>query len=619
MNTNNAVVNIVPGLNVIYGEHHYIVQRVIDINKVQLINKISNESMVVAVNDISPITDFKRDISPDLNAIPDEEWRAATYRFDIIKPLLDSPKRTRNEVHSRAKECGVGLSTIYKWISAYDASGVITSLLPRERSDKGSQKLPADVETIIEETIESEYLASQKKTVQMVCDEVIRRCSKAGLYVPHRNTIRNRILSIPGEIAMSKRLGTKASAEHYRPLEGNFPGADWPLSVTQIDHTKLDIILVDDIDRRPVGRPWITINMDVFSRMVTGFYVSFDPPGALSTGLCLANSILPKDAWLAKHNIDAEWPCYGIPDKIHLDNAKEFRGRMLLRACKEWGINIEWRPAGNPHFGGNIERFVGTISKEIHGLPGTTFSNTVERKGYDSEGKAIFSLSEFETWLATYIVRVYHKKIHTSLGISPEEQYRKGILGDDTHPGTGLPKRVVDTERLRLDFMPFEERTVQTYGIVIDDIHYYHDVLRPWIDARDPKNQKLKRKLTFRRDPRDISSIWFYDPEVHYYFQIPFRDTSLPPISLWELREAKRRLEAEGQKNIDENAIFRAYDRMKEIEINAKTKTSAIRRARQRRPQRTSPTPIPVDGNGDGPNTSSIAIEPFEEMDDLHS
>ena len=63
-----------------------------------------------------------------------------------------------------------------------------------------------------------------------------------------------------------------------------------------MDHTKLDIILVDDIHRRPIGRPWITLAMDVFSRVVAGSYVSFDPPGALSTGLCLAHGILPKDA-----------------------------------------------------------------------------------------------------------------------------------------------------------------------------------------------------------------------------------------------------------------------------------------------------------------------------------
>ncbi|WP_133683684.1 hypothetical protein [Paludibacterium purpuratum] len=63
---------------------------------------------------------------------------------------------------------------------------------------------------------------------------------------------------------------------------------------------------MNDIDRRPVGQPWSTLAIDVFSRMVVVFYVPFDPPGALSTGQYLANAILPKIAWLAKHGIMGE-------------------------------------------------------------------------------------------------------------------------------------------------------------------------------------------------------------------------------------------------------------------------------------------------------------------------
>ena len=62
--------------------------------------------------------------------------------------------------------------------------------------------------------------------------------------------------------------------------------------------------------------------------------------------------------------------------------------------------------------------------------------------------------------------------------------------------------------------MPYEERTVQRHGIVIDEIPYYDDVLRPWINATDPRDAtgKRKRKFIIRRDPRDLSRIYFYDP-----------------------------------------------------------------------------------------------------------
>src|SRR5690606_23715784 len=138
------------------------------------------------------------------------------------------------------------------------------------------------------------------------------QCLKLGIIAPHENTIRNRIKAISGELAAAKRLGKKA-ADKFKPIDGSFPGANWPLSVVQIDHTKLDIILVDDHYRRPIGRPWITLSIDVYSRMVTGFYISFDPPNALSTGLCLAHAILPKEKLLSKFDVKNEWPVWGLP------------------------------------------------------------------------------------------------------------------------------------------------------------------------------------------------------------------------------------------------------------------------------------------------------------------
>jgi putative transposase len=47
-----------------------------------------------------------------------------------------------------------------------------------------------------------------------------------------------------------------------------------PLEIVQIDHTKVDIVVVDEQTREPIGRPWITLAMYLFSRMVTGFHLS---------------------------------------------------------------------------------------------------------------------------------------------------------------------------------------------------------------------------------------------------------------------------------------------------------------------------------------------------------
>jgi hypothetical protein len=86
-------------------------------------------------------------------------------------------------------------------------------------------------------------------------------------------------------------------------------------------------------------------------------------------------------------------------------------------------------------------------------------------------------------------------------------------------------------------------------------------VLRRFIGASEDGR---KRSFVFRRDPRDISTIYFWDPEVGQYSAIPYRNTTYPPLSVWELRELRRTLAASGASPIDEAAIFAAYARLRE-------------------------------------------------------
>lgn len=38
-------------------------------------------------------------------------------------------------------------------------------------------------------------------------------------------------------------------------LTAHFPGAEYPLAVAQIDHTPMDVIVVDEEHRQPIQRP----------------------------------------------------------------------------------------------------------------------------------------------------------------------------------------------------------------------------------------------------------------------------------------------------------------------------------------------------------------------------
>lgn len=289
---------------------------------------------------------------PDLAQIrPKARWEEANEKYEVIRPLQDRGVSTRQAVKQRAIGIGIHPATIYRWLRAYRQRGEVAALL-RERSGpgRGLKRLQQEVETVVAATIQSEYGRAERPSAAHVAREVTRRCRYAGLTPPHINTIRRRIEPF------KPRREAQESPTRYTPVVGEFPGADFPLAVVQIDHTKLDIILVDDVHRRPVGRPWITLAMDVFSRMIAGFYVSFDPPGDISVGLCLAHAILPKELWLARFGISTAWPVWGFMGSVHADNAKEFHGDMIKIACQNHGIDLRWRFIERPWYGGHIER-----------------------------------------------------------------------------------------------------------------------------------------------------------------------------------------------------------------------------------------------------------------------
>jgi putative transposase len=559
----------------------------------------------------------------DLCSIPDTDWTVARQRYEAIEPLLAPCVISTEAVSERAQVTGKHRATLYRWLNAYLKSGTLTALLPnRPGAAAGQKRLEQDVEDIISAIIKERYLQRQKITPEQIAREVIARCVRLGIVAPHSTTVRRRIAALAEETKVRAREGGQAARQRFAPSAGSFPEVDWPLSVVQIDHTPVDLELVDDIRRQPIGKPWITVAFDIFSRMVAGFYVAFDPPGALAAGLCLAHAILPKELWLAKYDITSPWPVWGFMNAVHCDNAKEFHGAMLKKACDNYGIALEFRPVRQPHYGGHIERFLGTFAEEIHRLPGTTFSNPAERGTYDSEGQSTMTLFEFERWLANLIVNVYHRRVHSALGISPLEKYEQGILGVPGKPGRGLPARCLDETKLRLDFLPYVERTVQRPGISIDGIHYYADLLRPWIGTPDPDHPGRKRQFIVRRDPRDISVVYFYDPQAQQYLRVPYRDTSRPSISVWELQKIRRRLQDEGRRSVDEQIIFDTWDRMRALEQQAKRTTKKMRRDQQRRrlhDHRQDPLPAAAPGEGSprsfGQLEPADQIRPFSEVE----
>ncbi|WP_448204332.1 Mu transposase C-terminal domain-containing protein [Azospirillum sp. sgz302134] len=405
--------------------------------------------------------------------------------------------------------------------------------------------------------------------------EVHRRCRAAKLSKPASSTIRDRLRAIDPKVKTLKREGRKAAHDKFGRVKGEFPGADAPLAVVQIDHTLLDVIVLDEEKRLPIGRPWLTLAVDVFSRMVVGYHLSMDHPSAFAVGLCLCHGMLDKSAELERLGVKGEWPVWGKPRMVLADNGKDFRSHLIKDTLDQHDVRYEFRPPKTPHYGGHIERLCGTLGKKIHALPGATFSNPKQRGEYKSEAKAKMSLQDLRAWLLNLIVGVYHNKVHDGIGFPPLARWNEGIVGSERMRGRGLPDPMPDPRRLRVDFLPFIDRTVQPEGIVWDKIWYRDPLLSQWVRADEGRR---RRKFRVRRDPTDISKLYFLDPSLSDYVEIPYRDIGRPSISIWDYRAVEAYLRNLGKKAQNEDAIFEAYDEMHRITVEAAERTNRARR-----------------------------------------
>lgn len=493
-------------------------------------------------------------------------WDEACRRADAIRGFLKrNPEgTTAGDVAGLAAELGLSQATAYRLIKLFRAGGTVLSLTDRKRGrPEGHRALDEKREEIIRATISAHYLKRARPTVSQLVRDVQTNCISVGLKPPHRRTIIARLEDIDLQWR-AKRRGEKQIVKATTAVPGSFEVLR-PLAVVQIDHTKADIFVVDEETRQPIGRPWLTLAMDVCSRMVTGFYLTMDAPSRLSTSLCLLHSVFDKSAWLKEREITEPWPVAGLPDMVHVDNGADFRSRAFQRGCHDAGIAIDWRPPGEPRFGGHIERLIGTQMGRLHLLPGTTFSNEQELGDYDSKRHAALTLRELERYIALDIVGAYHQSIHSSLGRPPIAVWRE-------HEGE-IPLRLPqDRLRFWLTFLPEQERTLRPDGIHLFKLRYWSPALSADVGRSD-------RRLLVKYDPRDMARIFVRRPSGNFV-EARYADVTLPSITLHEALTARRTLLAKGRREVDTRTIVRTAIVQRELVETATKKTAAARRGK---------------------------------------
>ncbi|AEI82033.1 TniA-like transposition protein (plasmid) [Cupriavidus necator N-1] len=483
----------------------------------------------------------------------------------VLRPLGRGPL-SRKQADYAGKLLRMHRSTVYRLRQRFLADPVASALSPYDRGPRsGKGRLPAQVENIVNDVL-STWLPQQRYLAHPLFEltiEIRKRCAAAGVTAPARSTVSRRWAAYRKEEALLQAALPAAAIP---------PGslvARYPMDIVQVDHTLADVIVVDELYRRPIGRPWLSLAVDVATRCVVGVYVGMDRPNAATVALLLTRVVLPKLSWLASLEVSADWPMHGIPKVLHLDNAAEFKSRALRSGCSQYGVELMYRPAGRPYFGGHIERLNRTLMERVHSLPGSTGSSPKGRKARPPEREASLTIREFEKWLVLEIAQRYHHNAHRGLrGATPYSMW--ATLGGETPPKL-LPDTASEALRFLIQFLPMTHRTVQADGLTLFYIRYWHPIFTAW--------RATKQKVITRFHPEDLSKI-FVSVDGKRYLEATFADLRRDRVSLWEQRSALRHLRAQGQEYVSEAMLFMAIDEQRRIVARARTQSLGASRRR---------------------------------------
>lgn len=459
-------------------------------------------------------------LEADFDSLREKARETAEFRLLFVREMLRDPRRRWSNENLKElidKICiDKGFTkrpsprSLRRWADrarslGFEEIGDVRILVPRNHACGGTRdKFGAQVQAIMDAVIDDLVMVPERCPGVEAYAELGRRleekheeltttfgASTPTFVVPSKRTFYRRLRQISVEEVTLAREG-RLEADKRHSLVGLGPQGSYPLHEVEIDHTTVDVIVVCPLTGVPIGRPTITLALDRWSRMVVGVHVGLEAPGWRAVMLCLRNTILPKDELLAAdpENLRASgsWLPFGVMDILVMDNAAEFHCAALRNGALQLGITLQFCPAGQPRYKGKTERLFRRMNVELfHQLPGTTFSNPAQRKGYDSKAEACFTLEQVRALVHRWIVDFHSRKEHSFTQQTPNERWEEGIR---RRGGATLP---VSAAEVMLSLANVEYRKLTRKGIELYGLHY-----------SDPRNPQLRELLNHPEAPRAV-------------------------------------------------------------------------------------------------------------------
>jgi putative transposase len=388
-------------------------------------------------------------------------------------------------------------------------------LIDKRGVQKRSKRIDPRVEELIDSVLQKRYLKLKGDSINGTHDYLIREIEAINLNgdgqlkVPSINTLKRRVGELPKMLVDKHRYGSAYAKNKWRySLHGD--QSTRVMERVEIDHTLLDIWVIDPRSGIPLGRPWVTVLIDRYSKYIVGIHVSFYGPSTSSVASALKMSIEPKDLICeAVDGLTSFWFAYGVAELYVMDNGKEMHSDRFRRIGWELQADFLYNPVRHPWLKASIERTMREICR-ILPAAGRVHAPIKNAQVPDPKKTASILFDDLCEGLIKWVVDVYPRHINRDTLTRPIDLWTEGL---DSMPPIILPET---TQHLDISMGIAYERTVGRDGLVMQYLRYNSPELQEYC-----RTYKQSFRTEVRIVPDDISSCHIFLEKSKRWVNVP--------------------------------------------------------------------------------------------------
>lgn len=496
--------------------------------------------------------------------------------------IADEAKRIAQHIED---PLGVpGASTIQRWWKEYERHNYeVCFIINGHASRRRGTPLDDASEQFLQQEIDDKYAIDARPTAAGAYSAYKtalkeKNSERAVTDLPPlvkvaERTFRSRINARPKDEIMIARFGREYARRHFKMIKGHLP-ADHPLDAVEIDHTPLNLYVVDDLSFLPLGRPWVTAIKDRYSKVLLGFYVSFQATGldsifgAIKHSLCSHH--LAYELW---PDIENPWPAFGRGHYYVSDRGADFLSPRYASAIVSMGALYERCERRTPWLKGSIERFFLTLEQTFfEAMPGRTFASLEKRGNYNPVKDAVVRFSTLIYLLHKWAADFHNVFPNKRKQAKPLDLWTDGI-------GMAPPPYPSSMDELNIILGNHQSATLSQEGLLFEWLNYADDTLSELMNVVGKGTE-----VNFVVPREDLGHIHVEHPRTKEYLWVPCtRPEYASGLSLFQhkylRKEAGIRLERDTAVDTLMDTRARIQNTLQD-EIAAKDSATKVRLAR---------------------------------------